>query len=136
MNSAFSGHKYVSSLAVYQRVSDQEKLAMGNAAASHISSASSGTLPLPAPEMRLALPAPEVRPALPAPEIRPTLTVQDIRPARPNQESGPVLPGSEISPVIDVTEGEYTCIQLIFYSPLANWRAGISHPVFVVMNMY
>jgi hypothetical protein len=39
MNSAFSGHKYVSSLAVYQRVSDQEKLAMGNAAASHISSA-------------------------------------------------------------------------------------------------
>ena len=127
MNSVFSGHKYVSSLAVYQRVSDQEKLAMGHSVALHISSASSGTLPRPAPEMRLALPAPE---------IRPTLTVQDIRPALPNQESGPVLPGSEMSPVIDVTEGEYTCIQFICYSPLASWRAEISHPVFVVMNMY
>jgi hypothetical protein len=109
---------------------------MGNSVASHISSTCSGTLPLPTPEMRLALPAPEVRPALPAPEIRPTLTVQDMRPVLPNQESGPVLPGSEISPVIDVTEGEYTCIQFIFYSPLASWRAEISHPVFVVMNMY
>ena len=104
MNSVFSGHKYVSSLSVYQRVSDQEKLAMGHSVALHISSASSGTLPLPAPEMRLALPDPE---------IRPTLTVQDIRPAVPNQESGPVLPGSEISPVIDVTEGEYTCLRRV-----------------------
>jgi hypothetical protein len=52
------------------------------------------------------------------------------------QESEPVLPGSEISPVIDVTEGEYTCIQFILYSPMASWRAEIPHPVFVVMNMY
>jgi hypothetical protein len=109
---------------------------MGNSIASHISSAISGTLPLPAPEMRLALPGPEVRPPLPAPEIRPTLPVQDIRPALPNQESGPALPGSEISPVIDVTEGEYTCKKLILYSSLARWRAEISHPVFVMMNMY
>ena len=120
MNSAFSGHKYVSSLAVYQRVSDQEKLVMGNYIASHISSAISGTQPLPAPEMRLALPGPEVRPALPAPVIRHILTVQDIRPALPNQGSGPALPSSEISPVIDVTEGEYTCKKFILYSPLAS----------------
>ena len=76
----------MSSLAVFQRVSDKEKLVIGNYIASHISSAISSTLPLPAQAIKLALPAPEVRPALPAPEIRLTLTVQDIRPALPNQE--------------------------------------------------
>lgn len=92
----------MSSLAVYQRVSDREKLAMGNSIASHISSASSGTLALRAPEVRLALPAPDSRSALPGPETRLSLPAPEIRPEA--QDISPALPG----PVIDVTEGEYT----------------------------
>lgn len=103
-----SGHKSVSSLAVYQRVSDKEKLAMGNTIATHVDATSSGAqMALPAPPVRLAIQGPVAtcQPsssgvlALPAPDVA-------LLPPTVSEAQGDCRDLADA--VMDVTEGDYT----------------------------